>query len=169
MSRWPQCYNIIELLMWRAILGINIYTDYPKVIGSGTNQWKWYYTYRNDRWFAHLHIQIGGSKRIWILTYSWTGNFLLAWAGQFSGIKNQTMHRFEQYIKMLQLCHENSRFPPSFKFWSVSAIQKALRRSEKMHPARFSRPKSTGARCVRKKINLTRRLKKMGASEFAPL
>jgi hypothetical protein len=26
---------------------------------------------RNDRWFAHLHIQNGGSKRIWILTYSW--------------------------------------------------------------------------------------------------
>jgi hypothetical protein len=25
---------------------------------------------RNDRWFAHLHIQNGGSKRIWILTYS---------------------------------------------------------------------------------------------------
>ena len=24
---------------------------------------------RNDRWFAHLHIQNGGSKRIWILTY----------------------------------------------------------------------------------------------------
>ena len=79
---------------------------------------------RNDRWFAHLHIQNGGSKRIWILTYSWTGNFLLAWAGQFTGIKNQTMHRFEQYLKILQLYHENSRFPPSFKFWSVSAIQK---------------------------------------------
>ena len=27
---------------------------------------------RNDRWFAHLHIQNGGSKKIWILTYSWT-------------------------------------------------------------------------------------------------
>jgi len=79
---------------------------------------------RNDRWFAHLHIQNGGSKRIWILTYSWTGNFLLAWAGQFAGIKNQTMHRFEQYLKILQLYHENSRFPPSFKFWSVSTIQK---------------------------------------------
>jgi hypothetical protein len=79
---------------------------------------------RNDRWFAHLHIQNGGSKRIWILTYSWTGNFLLAWAGQFVGIKNQAMHRFEQYLKILQLYHENSRFPPSFKFWSVSAIQK---------------------------------------------
>jgi hypothetical protein len=71
-----------------------------------------------------LHIQNGGSKRIWILTYSWTGNFLLAWAGQFSGIKNQTMHRFEQDLKILQLYHENSRFPPSFKFWSVSTIQK---------------------------------------------
>ena len=69
---------------------------------------------RNDRWFAHLHIQNGDSKRIWILTYSWTGNFLLAWAGQFVGIK--TMHRFEQYLKILQLYHENSRFPPSFKF-----------------------------------------------------
>ena len=45
---------------------------------------------RNDRWFAYLHIQNGGSKRIWILTYSWTGNFLLAWAGKFAGIKNQT-------------------------------------------------------------------------------
>jgi hypothetical protein len=79
---------------------------------------------RNDRWFAHLHIQNGGSKRIWILTYSWTGYFLLAWAGQFSEIKNQTMHRFEQYLKMLQLYRENSRFPTSFKFWSVSSIQK---------------------------------------------
>ena len=79
---------------------------------------------RNDRWFAYLHIQNGGSKRIWNLTYSWTGNFLLAWAGQFSGIENQTMHRFEQYLKILQLYHENSRFPPSFKFWSVSTIQK---------------------------------------------
>jgi hypothetical protein len=54
---------------------------------------------RNYRWFAHLHIQNGVSKRIWILTYSWTGNFLLAWAGQFSGIKNHTMHRFDQYLK----------------------------------------------------------------------
>jgi magnesium-transporting ATPase (P-type) len=30
----------------------------------------------------------------------------------------------EQYLKILQLYHENSRFPPSFKFWSVSTIQK---------------------------------------------
>jgi hypothetical protein len=44
------------------------------------------------------------------------GNFLFAWAGQFAGIKYQTMHRFEQYLKILQLYHENSRFPPSFKF-----------------------------------------------------
>ena len=79
---------------------------------------------RNDRWFAYLHIQNGGSKIIWNLTYSWTGNFLLAWAGQIAGIENQTMHRFEQYLKILQLYHENSRFPPSFKFWSVSTIQK---------------------------------------------
>jgi hypothetical protein len=47
------------------------------------------------------------------------------------------MLRFEQYLKILQLYHENSRFPPSFKF------SKALRRSEKMHPARILRPKST--------------------------
>jgi hypothetical protein len=53
-----------------------------------------------------------GSKIIWILTYSWTGNFLLAWAGQIAGIENQTMHRFEQYLKILQLYYENSRFPP---------------------------------------------------------
>jgi hypothetical protein len=59
-----------------------------------------------------LEFQNGGSKRIWNLTYSWTGNFLLAWAGQFSGIENQTMHRFEHYLKILQLYHENSRFPP---------------------------------------------------------
>jgi ABC-type multidrug transport system ATPase subunit len=45
-----------------------------------------------------------------------TGNFLLAWAGQIAGIENQTMHRFEQYLKILQLYNENSRFPPSFKF-----------------------------------------------------
>jgi hypothetical protein len=38
------------------------------------------------------------------------GNFLLAWAGQIAGIENQTMHRFEQYLKILQLYHENSRF-----------------------------------------------------------
>ena len=25
------------------------------------------------------------------------------WAGQFAGIENQTMHRFEQYLKILQL------------------------------------------------------------------
>ena len=79
---------------------------------------------RNDRWFAYLHIQNGGSKIIWILTYSWTGNFLLAWAGEIAGIENQTMHRFEKYLKILQLYYENSRFPPSFKFWSVSTIQK---------------------------------------------
>jgi hypothetical protein len=54
----------------------------------------------------YLHIQNGGSKIIWILTYSWTGNFLLAWAGQIAGIENQTTHRFEQYLKILQLCHE---------------------------------------------------------------
>jgi hypothetical protein len=36
--------------------------------------------------------------------------------GQFAGIKNQTMHRFEQYLKILQLYHENSRFPPILKF-----------------------------------------------------
>jgi hypothetical protein len=38
-----------------------------------------------------LHIQNGGSKRIWILTYSGTGNFLLAWAGQFSGIVRKVL------------------------------------------------------------------------------
>jgi hypothetical protein len=49
----------------------------------------------------------------------------LAWTGQIAGIENQTiMHRFEQYLKILQLYHANSRFPPSFKFWSVSTIQK---------------------------------------------
>ena len=98
---------------------------------------------RNDRWFAHLHIQNGGSKRIWILTYSWTGNFLLAWADNFprytiklcTGLNNISgpdnfpgykikLHRFEQYPKILQLYHQHSKFPPSFKFWSVSAIQK---------------------------------------------
>jgi hypothetical protein len=63
---------------------------------------------RNDRWFAYLHIQNGGSKIIWILTYSWTGNFLLAWAGQISGIENQTMPRFEQYLKILQHYNTNS-------------------------------------------------------------
>jgi hypothetical protein len=31
----------------------------------------------------------------------------LAWAGQFAGIKYQTMHRFEQYLKILQLYHES--------------------------------------------------------------
>jgi hypothetical protein len=56
---------------------------------------------RNDRWFAYLHIQNGGSMIIWILTYSWTGNFLLTWAGQIAEIENQTMHRFEQYLKIL--------------------------------------------------------------------
>jgi hypothetical protein len=70
-----------------------------------------------------LHIQNGGSKRIWILTYSWTGNFLLAWAGQFSGIKNQTapVWTISQNITAVPW---KLKFPPSFKFWSVSTIQK---------------------------------------------
>jgi hypothetical protein len=34
----------------------------------------------------------------------------------------EALFRFEQYLKILQLYHENSRFPPSLKFWS--AIQK---------------------------------------------
>jgi hypothetical protein len=52
------------------------------------------------RVIARNDIQNGSSKRIWFLTYSCTGNFLLAWMGQFSGIQNQTMHRFEQYLKI---------------------------------------------------------------------
>jgi hypothetical protein len=32
------------------------------------------------------------------------------------GIARKTMHRFEKYLKILQLYYENSRFPPSFKF-----------------------------------------------------
>jgi hypothetical protein len=34
-----------------------------------------YHIARNDRWFAHFHIQSGGSKRIWTLIYSWTTSF----------------------------------------------------------------------------------------------
>ena len=30
-------------------------------------------------------------------------------------VESIKMHRFEQYLKILQLYHENSRFPPSFK------------------------------------------------------
>jgi hypothetical protein len=52
------------------------------------------------RVIARNDIQNGSSKRIWFLTYSCTGNFLFAWMGQFSGIQNQTMHRFEQYLKI---------------------------------------------------------------------
>jgi hypothetical protein len=103
------CFEMIK--KWTPSYWLSpLFTEFSE---SSLNQ---YNIARNDRWFAHLHIQNGGSKRIWILTYSWTGNFLLAWAGQFAGIKNQTMHRFEQYLKILQLYHENSRFPPSFKF-----------------------------------------------------
>jgi hypothetical protein len=29
-------------------------------------------------------------------------------------VESIKMHRFEQYLKILQLYHENSRFPPSF-------------------------------------------------------
>jgi hypothetical protein len=80
---------------------------------------------RNDRWFAHLHIQNGGSKRIWILTYSWTGNFLLAWAGQFTGIKNQTMHRFEQYLKISRH-FEYANEQITYHFWLCQNIQNTL-------------------------------------------
>ena len=48
------------------------------------------------------------------------------------------MHRFEQYLKILQLYRENSRFQISKR----KRHSKALR-SEKRHPARFSRSKST--------------------------
>jgi hypothetical protein len=63
-------------------------------------------------WFNSIIFKIAAQREFGFLT----GNFLLAWAGQFAGIKNKTMHRFEQYLKILQLYHENSRFPPSFKF-----------------------------------------------------
>jgi hypothetical protein len=45
----------------------------------------------------------------------------------FVGIKKiplWSLFLIVQYLKILQLYHENSRFPPSFKFWSVSTIQK---------------------------------------------
>ena len=59
-------------------------------------------------------------------------------------VESIKMHPFEQYLKILQLYHENSRFPPSFKFWSVSAIQKHWEEVKtKMHPAWILRPKST--------------------------
>jgi hypothetical protein len=34
----------------------------------------------------------------------------------FGDVKMMTTPTGEQYLKILQLYHENSRFPPSFKF-----------------------------------------------------
>jgi hypothetical protein len=83
-----------------------------------------------------------------------SGNFLLAWAGQFAGIENQTMHRFEQYLKILQLYHENSRFPPSFKFWSVSTIIMLCLAEADLRNSRFfcMNPYWISTRKVKKKL-----------------
>jgi hypothetical protein len=91
---------------------MQIYYNSKKMVFVNTynNNTKIMFIARNDRWFAYLHIQNGGSKRIWNLTYSWTGNFLLAWAGQFSEIENQTMHRsgYEHYLSVVVVCvHKN--------------------------------------------------------------
>ena len=96
---------------------------------------------RNDRWFAHLHIQNGGSKRIWILTYSWTGNFLLAWAGQFAGIKKSNYAPVWTISQNITAVPWNLKVSTQFQILKRKHHSKALRRSEKMH--RFSRPKST--------------------------
>jgi hypothetical protein len=81
--------QIIYILLYLTI----VYTFVCKTQIRGTRIWReidlgghrfeWYmdsdYPFgifniaRNDRWFAYLHIQNGGSKRIWNLTYSWTG------------------------------------------------------------------------------------------------
>jgi hypothetical protein len=115
---WYSC-NILRYCSNRCIVWFSIQANCP----AHANR-KFPVQLYVEFWVAYLHIQNGGSRRIWKLTYNWTGNFLLAWAGQFAGIENETMHRFEQYLKILQLYHENSRFPPSFEFWSVSTIQK---------------------------------------------
>jgi hypothetical protein len=72
-----------------------------------------------DAFFHFFSMLLNGAYASKFET-GWERNFLLAWAGQFSGIKNQTMHRFEQYPKILQLYHENSRFPPSLKVKKTS-------------------------------------------------
>ena len=98
---------------------------------------------RNDMWFVHLHIQNGGSKRIWILTYSWTGNFLLAWAGQFAGIKKSNYAPVWTISQNITAVPWKLKVPTQFQILERQRHSKALRRSEKMHPAPFSRPKST--------------------------
>ena len=97
---------------------------------------------RNDRWLAHLHIQNGGSKRIWILTYSWMGNFLLAWAAVCRDKKSNSapVWTISQNITAIPW---KLKVPTQFQILKRNRHSKALRRSEKMHPARFSRPKST--------------------------
>ena len=52
------------------------------------------------------------------------------------------MHRFEQYLKILQLYHENSKVPTQFQILKRKRHSKALRRSEKMHPVRILRSKT---------------------------
>ena len=87
--------------------------------------WKYFRNIaRNDRWFAHLHIQNGDSKRIWILTYSWTGNFLLAWAGQFSGIIKSNYAPVWTISQNITAVPWKLKVPTQFQIWSVSAIQK---------------------------------------------
>ena len=98
---------------------------------------------RNDRWFAHLHIQNGGSKRIWILRYSWTENFLLAWAGQFAGMKKSNYAPVWTISQTITAVPWKLKVPTQFQILKCKHHSKALRRSKKMHPARFSRPKST--------------------------
>ena len=79
---------------------------------------------RNDRWFAHLHTQNGGQKGIWILAYSWTGNFLLAWARQFAGIKKSSYATVWTISQNITGVPWKLKVPTEFQIWSVSAIQK---------------------------------------------
>jgi hypothetical protein len=55
-----------------------------------------------DDWMVRTEVKISMKKKYSACLYL---NFLLAWAGQIAGIENQTMHRFEQYLKILQLYH----------------------------------------------------------------
>ena len=101
------------------------------------------YIARNDRWFAHLHIQNGGSKRIWILTYSWTGNFFVSMGRTiFRDIKSNyaPVWTISQNITTVPW---KLKVPTQFKILKRKRHSKTLRRSEKMHPARILRPEST--------------------------
>jgi hypothetical protein len=77
-----------------------------------------------------LHIQNGGSKRIWILTYSWTGNFVslgrtICWDKKSNYAPVWTI---SQNITAVPW---KLKVPTQFQMLKRKRHSKALRRSEK--------------------------------------